>query len=68
MSTSDDNESEVAHVRAVMNNLPTLTMAHYGGVRIRLDGPFVYHFPMSLFQTWEQLWAVSFELSVARMS
>jgi hypothetical protein len=24
MSTSDDNESEVAYVRAVMENLPTL--------------------------------------------
>jgi hypothetical protein len=33
----------------------------YAGVQIRLDGPFVYQFPMSLFQTWEQLWPVSSE-------
>ena len=33
----------------------------YAGVQIRLDGPFAYQFPMPLFQTWEQLWPVSFE-------
>jgi hypothetical protein len=33
----------------------------YAGAQIRLDGPFAYQFPMSLFQTWEQLWPVSSE-------
>jgi len=33
----------------------------YPGVQIRLDGPFVYQFPMPLFQTWECLWPVSSE-------
>lgn len=33
----------------------------YAGVQIRLDGPFVYQFPMPLFQAWEQLWPVSSE-------
>jgi len=33
----------------------------YAGVQIRLDSPFVYQFPMPLFQTWEQLWPVSSE-------
>jgi hypothetical protein len=31
----------------------------YAGVQIRLDSPFVYQFPMPLFQTWQQLWPVS---------
>ena len=29
--------------------------------RIRLDGPFIYQFPMPLFQAWEYLWPVSSE-------
>jgi hypothetical protein len=33
----------------------------YPGVRIRLDCPFAYQFPMPLFQTWQQLWPVSSE-------
>jgi hypothetical protein len=33
----------------------------YAGVQIRLDAPFVYQFPMPLFQTWEHLWPVSSE-------
>jgi hypothetical protein len=33
----------------------------YAGVQIRLDGPFVYQFPMPLFQTWQQLWPLSSE-------
>jgi len=33
----------------------------YAGVQIRLDSPFVYQFPMPLFQTWQQLWPVSSE-------
>jgi hypothetical protein len=33
----------------------------YTGTQIRLDGPFVYQFPMPLFQKWEQLWSVSSE-------
>lgn len=31
----------------------------YAGVQICLDRPFVYQFPMPLFQTWQQLWPVS---------
>jgi len=31
----------------------------YADVQIRPDSPFVYQFPMPLFQTWEQLWPVS---------
>jgi hypothetical protein len=31
----------------------------YAGIKIRLDGPFAYQFPMPLFQTWTQLWPVS---------
>jgi hypothetical protein len=30
-------------------------------VQIRLDGPFVYQFPMPLFQSWEHLWPISSE-------
>jgi hypothetical protein len=33
----------------------------YPGVQIRLDSPFVYQFPMPLFQTGQQLWPVSSE-------
>jgi hypothetical protein len=33
----------------------------YAGVQICLDRPFVYQFPMPLFQTWQQLWLVSSE-------
>jgi hypothetical protein len=33
----------------------------YTGTQIRLDGPFVYQFPMPLFQNWEQLWPISSE-------
>jgi hypothetical protein len=33
----------------------------YHGTQIRLDGPFVYQFPMPLFQTSEHLWPVSSE-------
>jgi len=33
----------------------------YPGVQVRLDGPFVYQFPMPLFQAWEYLWPVSSE-------
>jgi hypothetical protein len=33
----------------------------YPGAQVRLDGPFVYQFPMPLFQTWESLWPVSSE-------
>jgi hypothetical protein len=33
----------------------------YTGTQIRLDGPFVYQFPMPLFQNWKQLWSVSSE-------
>jgi hypothetical protein len=33
----------------------------YPGTRIRLDGPFIYQFPMPLFQAWEYLWPVSSE-------
>jgi hypothetical protein len=41
-----------------------LEFAHngpYPGVQVRLDGPFVYQFPMPLFQAWECLWPVSSE-------
>jgi hypothetical protein len=31
----------------------------YAGVQIPLDRPFVYQFPMPLFQIWQQLWPVS---------
>ena len=31
----------------------------YAGAQIRLDGPFVYQFPMPLFQTGELLWPIS---------
>jgi hypothetical protein len=31
----------------------------YPEVRIRLDGPFAYQFPMPLFQSWEHLWPIS---------
>ncbi len=40
----------------------------YAGVQIRLDSPFVYQFPMPLFQTWEQLWPVSSESVKERLS
>lgn len=33
----------------------------YAGTQIRLDGPFVYQFPMPLFQNWEHQWPVSSE-------
>jgi hypothetical protein len=33
----------------------------YRGVQIRLDGSFIYQFPMPLFQTGEHLWPVSSE-------
>ena len=35
------------------------TNGPYAGAQIRLDGPFVYQFPMPLFQTGELLWPVS---------
>ncbi len=31
----------------------------FAGVKIALDGPFAYQFPMPLFQTWQQLWPIS---------
>jgi hypothetical protein len=40
----------------------------YPGVQVRLDGPFVYQFPMPLFQAWEYLWPVSSESVKERIS
>jgi hypothetical protein len=31
----------------------------FPGVQLRLDGPFIYQFPMPLFQSWEHLWPIS---------
>jgi len=40
----------------------------FAGVQIRLDGPFVYQFPMPLFQAWQKLWPVSSESVKVQLS
>jgi hypothetical protein len=40
----------------------------FAGVQIRLDGPFVYQFPMPLFQAWHKLWPVSSESVKVQLS
>ena len=55
------NTSAVVLTNASGQMLEFARNGPYPGVQIRLDGPFVYQFPMPLFQTGEYLWPVSSE-------
>jgi hypothetical protein len=55
------NTSAVVLTNASGQMLEFAADGPYSGVQILLHGPFVYQFPMPLFQTWEHLWPVSSE-------
>jgi hypothetical protein len=55
------NTSAVVLTNASGQMLEFARNGPYPGVQIRLDGPFVYQFPMPLFQAWQYLWPVSSE-------
>jgi len=55
------NTSAVVLTNATGQLLEFAADGPYAGTQIQLDAPFVYQFPMPLFQSWELQWPVSSE-------